>query len=30
MLYYDWQFAERIQCSLEEKKECFDLIGKNR
>jgi len=26
MLYYDWQFAERIQCSVEEKRECFDLI----
>lgn len=26
MLYYDWRFAERIQCSLEDKKECFDLI----
>lgn len=26
MLYYDWQFAERIQCNLEEKKECFELI----
>jgi len=30
MLYYDWQFAERIQCNQEEKQECFDLIGKNR
>ena len=30
MLYYDWQFAERIQCSEEEKKECFDLIVKLR
>lgn len=30
MLYYDWQFAERIQCSLEEKRECFDLIVKLR
>ena len=30
MLYYDWQFAERIQCSQEEKKECFDLIVKLR
>ena len=26
MLYYDWQFAERIQYSLEEKRECFELI----
>ena len=26
MLYYDWQFAERVQCGLEEKKECFELI----
>lgn len=26
MLYYDWQFAERIGCSVEEKKECFELI----
>jgi hypothetical protein len=26
MLYYDWQFAERIQCTMEEKKECFELI----
>ncbi len=26
MLYYDWRFAERIQCSLEDKKECFELI----
>ena len=26
MLYYDWEFAERIQCSIEEKRECFDLI----
>ncbi len=26
MLYYDWQFAERIQCTVEEKKECFELI----
>ncbi len=30
MLYYDWQFAERIQCSEEEKRECFDLIIKLR
>ncbi len=30
MLYYDWQFAERIQCSLEEKRECFGLIVKLR
>jgi len=30
MLYYDWQFAERIQCSLEDKKECFDLIVRLR
>jgi len=30
VLYYDWQFAERIQCSEEEKKECFDLIVKLR
>lgn len=30
MLYYDWQFAERIQCSVEEKKECFDLIVRLR
>jgi len=30
MLYYDWQFAERIQCSLEEKRECFDLIVRLR
>ncbi len=30
MLYYDWQFAERIQCSIEEKKECFDLIVRLR
>jgi hypothetical protein len=26
MLYYDWQFAERIQCSVEDKRECFNLI----
>jgi len=26
MLYYDWQFAERIQCSVEDKRECFELI----
>ncbi len=26
MLYYDWRFAERIQCSVEEKRECFGLI----
>ena len=26
MLYYDWQFAERVQCTLEEKRECFELI----
>jgi len=26
MLYYDWRFAERIQCSLEDKRECFELI----
>lgn len=26
MLHYDWEFAERIQCSIEEKRECFDLI----
>ena len=26
MLYYDWRFAERIQCTIEEKRECFDLI----
>ena len=26
MLYYDWQFAERIQCNIEEKRECFELI----
>lgn len=30
MLYYDWRFAERIQCSVEEKRECFDLIVKLR
>ncbi len=30
MLYYDWQFAERIQCSIEDKRECFDLILKLR
>jgi hypothetical protein len=30
MLYYDWQFAERIQCSVEDKRECFDLILKLR
>ncbi len=30
MLYYDWQFAERIQCSIEERKECFDLIVRLR
>jgi len=30
VLYYDWQFAERIQCSVEEKRECFDLIVKLR
>jgi len=30
MLYYDWQFAERMQCSIEEKRECFDLIVKLR
>lgn len=26
MLYYDWQFAERVQCSVEEKRECFEFI----
>lgn len=26
MLYYDWQFAERIQCNKKEKRECFELI----
>ncbi|MFC1762763.1 hypothetical protein ACFL6U_11885 [Planctomycetota bacterium] len=26
MLYYDWKFAERIQCTEEEKRECFELI----
>ncbi len=26
MLHFDWQFAERIQCSVEDKKECFELI----
>ncbi|MCP4455315.1 MAG: hypothetical protein GY809_27970 [Planctomycetes bacterium] len=26
MLYFDWQFADRIQCSVEDKKECFELI----
>lgn len=26
MLYYDWQFAERVQCNIEEKKECFELV----
>ncbi len=26
MLFYDWKFAERIQCSIEEKKECFELV----
>jgi len=26
MLYYDWRFAERIQCSIEDKRECFELI----
>jgi hypothetical protein len=30
MLYYDWQFAERVQCSIEEKRECFDLIVRLR
>ncbi|HOV78095.1 MAG TPA: hypothetical protein PLS24_08695, partial [Sedimentisphaerales bacterium] len=30
MLYYDWQFAERIQCSIEDKRECFELIIKLR
>lgn len=30
MLYYDWRFAERIQCSIEDKRECFDLILKLR
>ncbi len=30
MLYYDWQFAERIQCSIEDKRECFGLILKLR
>lgn len=30
MLHYDWQFAERIQCSLEDKRECFDLIVRLR
>ena len=30
MLYYDWQFAERIQCSIEEKRECFELIVRLR
>jgi hypothetical protein len=26
MLFYDWQFADRIQCSLKDKQECFDLF----
>jgi len=26
MLHYDWRFAERIQCNVEDKRECFDLI----
>jgi hypothetical protein len=26
MLYYDWQFAERIQCTQKDKEECFKLI----
>lgn len=26
MLYYDWRFAERIQCSVEDKRECFELV----
>ncbi len=26
MLFYDWQFAERIQCSIEDKKDCFELF----
>lgn len=30
MLHYDWRFAERIQCSVEEKRECFELILKLR
>ena len=30
MLYYDWEFADRIQCTREEKKECFDLMIKLR
>ena len=30
MLYYDWRFAERIQCGVEEKRECFELILKLR
>jgi hypothetical protein len=30
MLHYDWEFAERIQCSLEDKRECFDLIVRLR
>ncbi len=30
MLHYDWEFAECIQCSLEDKRECFDLIVRLR
>lgn len=30
MLHYDWRFAERIQCNIEDKRECFDLILKLR
>ena len=30
MLYYDWLFAERVQCSLEEKRECFELVKQLR
>ena len=26
MLFYDWEFADRIQCSLADRKECFELI----
>jgi hypothetical protein len=30
MLHYDWEFAQRIQCRVEDKRECFDLILKLR
>lgn len=30
MLYYDWLFAERVQCSVKEKRECFELVKELR